>query len=175
MPQSAGTDASTPFSARARAPESGLYKVGLKRPVSRERASVQEYFDRFAAAMTSGDTKAMLKLWGLPAFVLGKYEARVVQSESEVEQFFNVAKDMYNQRGITRTSADVIGLDWVDSDLVVATVRWPYLDDQDQELGEETASYTLLRGENGSFKTRSVLLRSQAPTPVRAEDGTDGE
>lgn len=61
-------------SARGRAPGSGAHQIVSKGPTDeaartspqREQASVQEYFDRFAAAMTSGDIKAMKKLWGVP-------------------------------------------------------------------------------------------------------------
>ena len=127
-----------------------------------DRASVQEYLDRFATAMTSGDTKTIAKLWGVPAFVVGKNEARVVQSEAEVEQFFGGAKDMYNERGIMDTRAEIMDLDWIDEDLVIATVRWPYLDQNEKELGEETSSYTLLRGEDGSFKVRVITMRGES-------------
>lgn len=141
---------------------SGQHRVARPEISVRERAGVQEYFDRFAAAMTSGDTKTMAKLWGVPAFVIGPNEARVVQSESEVEQFFEGAKDMYNERGIVGTRAEIVNLDWVGDDLVIAMVRWPYLDQQDRTLGEESSSYTLLRGEDGGFKLRVITMRGEA-------------
>lgn len=130
---------------------------------AREQASVQQYLDRFAEAMTTGDTKTMAQLWGVPAFVIGSHDARVIQSEDEVEQFFAGAKDLYNDRGIVSTRAEILELDWVGTDLVVATVRWPYLDQNDRVLGEESSSYTLLRGEDGSFKTRVVTMRGETP------------
>jgi hypothetical protein len=130
---------------------------------AREQASVQEYLDRFAEAMTTGNTRAMAKLWGVPAFVIGSYQARVVQSEEEVEQFFTGTKDLYNARGIVGTRAEIIDLDWVGEDLVIATVRWPYLDQNDRVLGEESSSYTLLRGEDGGFKVRVVTMRGETP------------
>src|SRR5688572_7123076 len=130
-------------------PGSGQHRV--VKPLSqspdsehRERAGVQRYLDQFAEAMTSGDLKTMVKLWEVPAFVIGAHEARVVQSESEVEQFFEGAKEMYNERGIVATRADIVSLDWVGTDLVIATVRWPYLDQDERVLGEESSSYTLL-------------------------------
>ena len=134
-----------------------------KPSAAREQASVQLYLDRFAEAMTSGDTKAMAKLWGVPAFVIGSQHAQVVQSEQEVEQFFAGAKDMYNERGIVDTRAEILDLDWVGEDLVIAHVRWPYLDQNDRVLGEESSSYTLLRGEDGGFKARVVTLRGETP------------
>lgn len=159
-----------------REPGSGHHQVAPQRPTEqREQASVQRYLDRFAEAMTSGDTRTMTQLWGVPAFVIGRTEARVVQSESEVEQFFEGSKDMYNERGITKTRAEILHLDWVGKDLVVVTVRWPYLNEADEELGEESSSYTLLRGEDGGYKLRSILMRGATGIGAEGEDGTDGE
>lgn len=141
---------------------SGHHLIAPARSQAREQASVQQYFDRYAKAMTTGDTKAMVKLWGVPAFVIGEYEARVVQSESEVEQFLGGAAEMYTERGIVDTRAEIVDLDWITSDLVIATVRWPYLDAQERTVGEETSSYTLLRGEDGSYKLRVVTCRGEA-------------
>ena len=141
---------------------SGQHRVVSSAPADRERAGVQQYLDRFAEALTSGDVKIMAKLWGVPAFVIGPNEARVVQSESEVEQFFDGAKDSYNERGIVGTRAEIVDLDWIGADLVIATVRWPYLDQNDRTLGEESSSYTLLRGEDGGFKLRVVTMRGAA-------------
>jgi hypothetical protein len=181
--RSARNDAPVSAEQRGRAPGSGQHRIAAdaasKRPShEREQASVQEYFDRFAKAMTTGDTKTMAKLWGVPAFVIGVSEARVVQSESEVEDFFVGAKDVYNQRGIVDTHAEITHLDWVGTDLVLATVRWPYLDENDQVLGEESSTYTLLRGEDGSFKLRAITMRGASNDPYsldETKDGTDGE
>ena len=195
MSQTSARDSSEQNSGqlRGRAPASGSHRA-IKRPSPQtEQASVQEYLDRFATALTSGDTKTMTKLWGVPAFVIGATEARVVHSESEVEQFFGGAKDLYNERGIVGTRAEITNLDWVGDDLVVATVRWPYLDENDRVLGGESSSYTLLRGEDGSFKLRVITLRGEVEPIQRmatddagaqrngsndaseTKDGTDGE
>jgi hypothetical protein len=150
-------------------PDSGEHRVAQPRSADRERAGVQRYFDRFAEAMTSGDTKTMAKLWGVPAFVIGANEARVVQSESEVEQFFDGAKDMYNERGIFGTRAEIVDLDWVGPDLVIAKVRWPYLDQNERTVGEECSSYTLLRGEDGGFKLRVITMRGASGNGAEIE------
>lgn len=147
--------------------DSGEHPISSQESGDRERAGVQRYLDRFADAMTSGDTHTMTQLWGVPAFVIGENEARVVQSEGEVEEFFAGSKDMYNQRGIVSTRAEIVSLDWVAQDLVIATVRWPYLDQNDRTLGEESSSYTLLRGEDGGFKLRVITLRGAS--------GNDGD
>jgi hypothetical protein len=114
--------------------------------------------------MTSGDTKTMTELWQIPAFVVGSTMTRVVQSPAEVEKFFAGSKDMYNERGITSTRAEILDLDWVADDLVTVRVRWPYLDAKGETRGEESSSYTLLRDETGEFKLCVILMRGAAPS-----------
>jgi ketosteroid isomerase-like protein len=146
---------------KSRSPGSGSQRAVRSQAGPDDRASVQEYLDRFATAMTSGDTKTMARLWGVPAFVVGAEMAKVVQSEDEVEEFFSGAKAMYAERGIMDTRADIEDLDWISEDLVIATVRWPYLDQNEKELGAERSSYTLLRGEDGSYKVRAITMRGE--------------
>jgi hypothetical protein len=142
---------------------SGSHEIVSKRPThEREQASVQQYFDRFAAAMLAGDMKSMQKLWGVPAFVIGATEAFAVQSEDDVEQFFCGSREIYNRRGIVETRAEITHLEWINQDLVIATVRWPYIDQNERVLGEESSSYTLLRGEDGGFKLRVITMRGEA-------------
>jgi hypothetical protein len=130
----------------------------------RTKASVQDYLDRFSEAMTSGDIKTMATLWEVPAFVIGSNMTRLVQSKAEVEQFFAGAKDMYNARGIVRTRAEIMDLDWIADDLVTVRVRWPYLDAKGDVRGEESSSYTLLRDESGAFKLRVIVMRGETPS-----------
>lgn len=142
-------------------PASGPHRVVPGRPTEqRDKASVQRYFERYAEAATNGDARAMNELWGVPAFVLGRSEAAVVESEQQVGSLAERARRELEARGATRICPEIQCLDWAGSDLVVATVRWPYLNERGDEVGEEAASYTLLRGEDGSYKLRSLLLRT---------------
>jgi hypothetical protein len=127
----------------------------------RDMANVQAYLDRFATAMTSGDTKTMRTLWQVPAFVVGANMSRLVQSLDEVEQFFAGATDMYHERGIVSTRAEITDLDWIADELVTVRVRWPYLDAHGKEHGEESSSYTLQRDDDGEFKMRVIVMRGE--------------
>jgi hypothetical protein len=103
----------------------------------------------------------MAKLWGVPAFVIGSTMAKAVQSEDDVEELFSGTKAMYNERGIIDTRPEIMDLDWIGEDLVVVNVNWPYLDQNERVVGSEKSSYTLLRGEDGSFKVRVVTMRGE--------------
>lgn len=135
-----------------------------------DRAAVQSFLDRFAKAMTGGDTKAVAELWEPPAFVIDDQAAIAVADLGEVERFFAGAKDQYNAKGITTTQAEIVDLDWISDDLVVARVRWPYLDDTGTSHGAESSSYTLKRNSEGEFKLRVVLMRGVEEPARRARD-----
>jgi hypothetical protein len=117
--------------------------------------------DEFAQALTNGDAKAISGMWEVPAFVLGD-EGRVVNTPVEVEQFFAGAQDEYNERGIMDTRAEIETLEWPTDRIVLATVRWPYLDADGREVGAESSTYALCRDEDGELKMRVVIMRGVA-------------
>lgn len=124
-----------------------------------DRNAVQSFLDHFATAITSGDAKTIAQLWETPAFVIDERAAFAVSDPAEVEKFFAGSKDQYNAQGVTSTRAEIQDLDWVSDNLVVARVRWPYLNEAGKMLGAEASSYTLKRESGGDFKIRVVLMR----------------
>jgi len=135
------------------------------------RSLVQRFLDRFASAITTGNTKAVAELWETPAFVIDDRAAIPVADLEEVERFFQGAKDQYNAQGITTTKAEILDLDWVSDGLVLVRVRWPYLDDAGKVLGAESSSYILKRDDNGDFKLRVILMRGVETSDDRAPHG----
>jgi hypothetical protein len=121
--------------------------------------SVQDLLDRFARALTAGDGEACADVWETPAFVIGNGMARPVTSRDEVVKFFGSGKEQYAARGVVDTRAEVQELDWISDDLVVVRVRWPYLDANGDEQGQEESSYTLQRDPGGNLKIRAILMR----------------
>lgn len=137
-----------------------------------DRRAVQDFLDRFATAITSGDAKTTAELWETPAFVIDERAAFAVSDAAEVEKFFAGSKDQYNAQGVTTTRAEIQDLDWVTDNLVVARVRWPYLKEAGKTLGAEASSYTLKRDGDGNFKIRVVLMRGveAADEPKRGKN-----
>ena len=120
---------------------------------------VQGFLDRFAAALTGGDTATVAGMWETPALVLGDEMGQTVESRQEIERFFAGAKEDYNRRGITGTRADIQGLEWATERIAIVTVRWPYLDDGGRERGEESSTYVLRRDDQGSLRLRVAVMR----------------
>jgi hypothetical protein len=44
-------------------------------------------------------------------------------------------------------------------------VRWPYLDEQGKEVGEETSTYALRRDETGILKLQTAIMHGAAEQP----------
>lgn len=125
-------------------------------------SDVREFLDRFATALTAGDTKTIASLWATPALVISDEGVHLARSRSEIEEFFSGAKDDYNNRGITDTYADILRLEWPTPRTAVVDVRWPYLEESGIEIGGETSTYTLRYDDNDDLKLQVALLRGNA-------------
>lgn len=123
---------------------------------------VQDLLDQLAHALVDGDGDAVAALWEVPAFVLGADAVIAVSSRAEIAEFFGGAKAQYNDRGIMTTRADLLDLERIGNRIVIAAVRWPYLDADGHEVGSESADYTLRRDDHGKLKIRSVLMRGES-------------
>lgn len=122
-------------------------------------AEVQGFLDRYAQALTAGDAREAAATWETPAVVVGDDGVHVIAGADAVERFFAGAKAHYNQRGIVDTRAEIHRLEWLTERIALVHVRWPYLDAQGRERGDEASTYVLRRDDGGDLKTRAVIMR----------------
>lgn len=109
-------------------------------------AAVTRFLQKYAAAMSAGDVKAIAALWDTPAFAVSDQRSRAVGSREEVERFFAAARQQYVSRGMRAARPEVQSTDWISDRLAIVKVRWLYLDDRGKEIAEESMTYTLRRG-----------------------------
>lgn len=121
-------------------------------------AMVTQFFEKFGAALTAADVKTIATLWGTPSFVLADGMSRAVITSDEVKKFFAGAKDQYASRGINEAIPDIRKLNWLTDRMVVAEVRWPYLNAQGAEVGEESSTYTLRLDDDGKLRIYAVAM-----------------
>jgi hypothetical protein len=133
------------------------------------RQEVQQFLDRYAEALTEGDGATIATLWQVPAYVLGDADVKAVNSKAEVEQFFSGAKEQYNALGITGTRAEITELHWPTERIAIVQVRWPYLDAQGRELGEENSTYTLRRDDDGELRLHVTVMHGAAQQADQAQ------
>jgi len=122
---------------------------------------VQDYMDRYTRALTAGDGETIASMWEVPALVVGEEEVLDITDLQQVNDFFGAANQIYNERGIFTTRAELLEVDRISDNLVNCLVRWPHLDANEEEVAEESSSYTLRRGKDGSLKMRVVVMRGE--------------
>lgn len=131
----------------------------FRRAFRQDNVMVQDFMDDFCDAITAGDTHAISALWGIPAFVMGDGMVRFIQSREEIEDFFDGAKDLYNSKGIVETHPDIVDLEWITDRMVLANVRWPYFDQEGNEIGEESSIYIMRMDEEEDLKLHAVFMK----------------
>jgi len=120
---------------------------------------VQAFLDEFAHALTSGDGEGVAALWDVPALVVGDDMVRSITNAAELVAFFGGAKDQYAEHGVTGTRGEILSLDRPTPKIVQLTVRWPWLDDNGNEVGSESSSYVLRKDDAGNLKLRVAVMR----------------
>lgn len=120
---------------------------------------MQRFFDRFARALTSGDSRSMAQMWAVPALVLGDTTVQAVGSADAVELIFGGAKYEYNARGITDTRAELQRVEWLTRRIAIVDVRWPNLDAAGVKRAEESSTYVLRRDDSGELKLQAAVMR----------------
>jgi hypothetical protein len=131
------------------------------RAADSRRGEVQQFLDRFAKALVTGDARALATMWEVPALVASDMGMQGVSSREEVEQFFAGAKDQYNARGIVDTRGDIRRLDWITERIALVEVRWPYIDERNREVGEESSTYALRRADDGALMICGVVMQGE--------------
>lgn len=131
---------------------------------SEEHVEVVQFFERFARALTTGDSQTIASLWETPAYAIGDEGADAIGSVQDLAGFFASAKGTYDAKGVIDTHPDVELIEWATERLVVCDVRWPWLDANGQEQGDERATYLLRRGSDGQLKLRVAIMRGGSQT-----------
>ncbi len=124
----------------------------------RDDLGIQEFLDALGEALTSGNTAAVVSMWEMPAFVIGDDMVEAIEERGELETMFAGARENYNARGVLDTAPEIIRVDEITDSIVCVRVRWPWLDSEGREVGAETSSYTLKRGEDGDWKLRIAIM-----------------
>jgi uncharacterized protein (TIGR02246 family) len=125
---------------------------------ARDDAAVRALLERMARALTSGDARAVASLWAAPALIIGPDGTQAVGAIEELAEILGGAKDQYNARGVVDTRPDVVSLRWATDSIAIVEVRWPWLDEHRNEVGEEVSTYTITREGVEGLKLRVAVM-----------------
>lgn len=125
--------------------------------VARER--IVQLLERYGQALSSGDIKAVVKCWAIPALVLADQGAMTVTEAGQVEAFFEQSIEVYRAQRIMSTRPELERVEMLTERLAAVDVRWPSFDASGREQASERSHYIVHLGDDGEMRLRVTLKR----------------
>ncbi|MGD9966602.1 MAG: DUF4440 domain-containing protein [Hyphomonadaceae bacterium] len=139
-------------------PPERQFEEMLHQPLPEDDLGIMAFLQGFAEALTEGDIEAISAMWETPAMVIADEFVQGLESSEELANLFAGAREHYNSIGVTNTRPEIVRVDEITDRLVVVRVRWPWIDDDGNEMGAECSTYTLRRDSGGDWKIRLAIM-----------------
>ena len=91
-------------------------------------AQLADFFDRYGAALTSADVVGIAACYALPGMVVADSYSFTFSSPAAVALSFVGAAPAYRERELVAAHAEISDVQRLSDGLVLASVRWEYLD-----------------------------------------------
>lgn len=115
-----------------------------------------DFFDRYGAALTAGDVAAVAGCYALPGMVVADSYSFTFTSPAAVALSFLGAAPAYREQQIVAAHAELLDVQQLSPALVMAAVRWEYLDSRGGALAGESYRY-LLRTDSSGPRITTVV------------------
>lgn len=113
---------------------------------------VNSFFDTYAHALETYDTKGMAYLYHVPCTLLSDESEMNFNDLSKLEGFFNQGSIFYKQFGIAHARPDIwLKREWT-SRIINTKVHWQFFDKDNQPLYDCDYLYVLKPDKNGQLK-----------------------
>ena len=120
-------------------------------------SEVEAFLGRYAEALATGDLPGVAACYALPALVAGDDGAIPIAEAAQVEAAFAGAADAYRTQGLVGIRAELRAVDRLTPTLVLADVRWAYLDQDGQARRHSDFRYLLRRSAPGRLGIQVVV------------------
>ena len=125
-------------------------------------AEVGAFLDRYAEALAAGDLPGIAACYALPALVAGDEAAIPLSEPAQVEAAFVGAADAYKAQGLVGIRPELRAVDRLTPALLLADVRWAYLDAGGDARRHSAYRYLLRRSAPGRLGIQVVVDTSAA-------------
>lgn len=105
--------------------------------------NLTEFFDRYGAALTSGDLPAIAGCYAMPGMVVSDAYSFTFTSPAAVALSFLGAAPAYQERQIVAAHAQFHDVQPLGEALVMVAVQWEYLDSRGNAVPGESYRYVL--------------------------------
>ena len=115
-----------------------------------------EFFDRYGAALTSGDIMAVARCYALPGMVVADAYSFTFTSPAAVALSFLGAAPAYEEQQIVAAHAQLLDVQRISTRLSMVAVLWEYLDSSGNAVPGESYRY-LLRADPEGPRITTVI------------------
>jgi hypothetical protein len=119
-------------------------------------ALLSDFFDRYGAALTSGDVAAVAGCYALPGMVVADSYSFTFTSPAAVALSFLGAAPAYREQRIVAANAQFLDVRQLSDALVVVEVEWEYLDSDGRTVSGEHFHY-LIRTDTSGPRITTVV------------------
>jgi hypothetical protein len=111
--------------------------------------ALTDFFDRYGAALTTGDVAAVAGCYALPGMVVADSYSFTFTSPAAVALSFLGAAPAYREQQIVAAHAEMLDVRPVSASLIMVEVTWEYLDSGGNALSGGHFHYLLRLDVNG--------------------------
>lgn len=115
-----------------------------------------EFFDRYGAALTTGDVTAVARCYALPGMVVADSYSFTFTSPAAVALSFLGAAPAYQEQQIVAAHAQLLDVQRISMALAMVAVLWEYLDSSGNAVPGESFRY-LLRADADGPRITTVI------------------
>ncbi|GIE97046.1 hypothetical protein [Paractinoplanes rishiriensis] len=119
-------------------------------------ADLTEFFDRYGAALTTGDVAAVAGCYALPGMVVADSYSFTFASPAAVALSFLGAAPAYREQQIVAAHAQLLDVQQLSPALTIVAVEWEYLDASGNALTGDRYRY-VLRSDAGGPRITTVI------------------
>jgi hypothetical protein len=119
-------------------------------------ADLTEFFDRYGAALTTGDVTAVAGCYALPGMVVADSYSFTFASPAAVALSFLGAAPAYHEQQIVAAHAQLLDVQRISEALAMVHVEWEYLDSSGNAVPGESYRY-LLRADAAGPRITTVI------------------
>lgn len=130
---------------------------------------IDDYFGRYAAALTNFDAGVSADLWATPGTIVDDRFSGVLDSRDAMVSGLEQSYPVYKQLGLASVGYEIVDERPFSDRLVLVAVRWTFLDANGDTLTDSNPSYLLRREDSGLRATVSIQTDDMEKLQALAE------
>ncbi|TDC51005.1 hypothetical protein E1281_21235 [Actinomadura sp. KC345] len=112
-------------------------------------SEIDDYLTRYAATLTTFDSKAAADLWATPGMIIDDRFAGVVNDRESMAQGLEQSYPLYRELGLASVSYEHLDTRHLTDAIKLVQVRWLFNDADGNQLTDSTAYYIVRRDNDG--------------------------